>query len=96
MSGWWRSILLLVVYVLAEWGCYRIGGDTGAFLYVTSHFIVMPLAALCFGVLTIIRVARTGGFKRRALELSSLSIPAAIILIAFSGHPGLSRYFDAF
>jgi hypothetical protein len=96
MSGWRGSILLLVMYVLAEWGCHLLGGDTGALLYVTSHFIVMPLAALCVGVLSIIRVARMPGFKRKVLELSSLSIPAAIILIAVSGHPGLSRYLGAF
>ena len=96
-GGWPVSILLLILYVASEWGSrYLIGGDSGAFLYVTSHFIVMPLLSIVIIVLTTIRVVRTPGTSQRILVFSSIAIPCAILLIAVSGSPGLSRFFAHF
>jgi hypothetical protein len=41
--GWPASTLLLICDAGGEWLCIRaIGGDDGAFLFVTLRFILMP------------------------------------------------------
>jgi len=96
-AGWPISILLLVLYVCSEWGTrYLIGGDLGAFLYVTSHFIVMPALSIAVIAMSVVRVVRAPGISRKLLVFSSVTIPAAILIVAISGDPGLSRFFGHF
>jgi hypothetical protein len=96
LGPWQISALLLMLYLGSECGTYLIGGDRGAFLYVTTHFVVMPLISLGAIVVIAILSARTSTPGKRLLLLSSVVIPVAIIAIAATGHPGLSRLFGSF
>lgn len=96
LSGWQLSGLLLVLYVTSEWGTYFIGGNHGAYLYVTTHFVVMPLLSVLTIVLTTVRTFHTPTTQNKVLLFSSLVIPCAIILIAITGKPGISIFFGKF
>ena len=93
LGGWRGSILLLVVYVIVEVGTGLLGGDWGAFLYVTFHFVVMPTLSLGVILLTTaVTVRQQATVWKRVAVLASVIIPAAIIGLATSGEPGLSRF----
>ena len=97
LCGWLGSILLFVCYVATEFGSrYLINGSAGAFAYVTTHFIVMPLISVILISSTIRKALRTFGTGKKALLLASIVVPCAIILIAATGDPGLSRFMDRF
>ena len=92
-GGWKGSALLLAVYVILDVGTGLLGGDWGAFLYVTFHFGVMPILSL--GVILVtaaVTVRQEATVWKRVAVLASVMIPAAIIGVAASGEPGLSRF----
>ena len=45
-SGWTGALILLIIYLASEFGTVALGGDFGAFMYVTLHFIVNPLLSV--------------------------------------------------
>jgi len=77
---------LLVAFVISEIFTYKIGGDTGAFAYVTMHFVVMPLCSVYLSVLTIIRIYRCRQAKDMIVLLVSLVIPITIFYFGISGN----------
>jgi len=92
-GGWRGSILLLAAYVILEVGSGLLGGDWGALLYVTFHFIVMPILSLGLMLLTVtLTLRQSASVWNRLAALGSLIIPAAIIGLAVSGAPGLSCF----
>ena len=96
-GGWQGSLLLVVIYVFLEVGTSLLGGDWGAFLYVTFHFIVMPLLALGVILVTLIlALVQQGTLWARVVIFGSVIVPAAIIGLAFSGEPGLARLLPPF
>lgn len=96
-GGWRGSVLLLAIYVLLEVGSRLLGGDWGAFLYVTFHFIVMPILALGVTLVTVaLALGQEATLWKRLGLLASVIIPAAIIGLAVSGEPGLARLLPPF
>jgi phosphoglycerol transferase MdoB-like AlkP superfamily enzyme len=85
LGGWYGSLILLFAYLASEVGYGRLGGDWGGFLYVTFHFIIMPLGSICIIILTFIRICRKGTLINRLLTIFSIVIPLTIILIAVTG-----------
>jgi len=97
LVGWKGSVLLLLVYVILEVGTGLLGGDWGAFLYVTFHFVVMPILSLGVILVTIaVTLRQEATMWKRVAVLASVIIPAAIIGLAASGEPGLSRFLPPF
>lgn len=85
LGGWYGSLILLFAYLASEVGYGRLGGDLGGFLYVTFHFIIMPLGSICIIILTFIRIYRKGTLINRLLTLFSIVVPITIIYIAVTG-----------
>jgi hypothetical protein len=91
-GGWPASLLLAILYVALELGSFLIGGDSAGFLWVTVHFVVMPLLSLLVLLFNLIQTYRTSGVVRKAIVLSSSVVPVAIIFIALTGEPTLARF----
>jgi len=97
LGGWPGSILLLLIYVILEVGSSLVGGDWGAFLYVTFHFIVMPILAVGAILATLARaVGQQATVWKTIVTLGSVIIPLGIIGLAVSGEPGLTRLLPPF
>ena len=95
--GWPASTLLLICNVVAEWFCIRaVGGDAGGFLFVTVHFVLMPVLSLSLLVFTTIRAVRTAGMLKKAAAFSSVIVPCLILWIAITGDLGFARLFLPF
>jgi hypothetical protein len=93
LAGWPGAGILAAVYVLVEILAIRgIGGNSGGFLFVTWHFGLAPLLAAAASVLTIVAAASSRSLAKRLLMISSLVVPALIIMSALTGHPGLLRF----
>ena len=91
--GWPASAVLLAFYSVSEWLCWRIGGDSGAFMFVTLHFVMMPLLSVALVVMIVVQTLRAKSWSRKLSLLSSVFVPALIVLIAVRGDPGLVRLF---
>lgn len=94
--GWPASVLLLLLNVTSEFICVHLGRDAGPFLWVTVHFILMPLLSIALIVLIFIRTFRTPGVYRKLLVFSAASIPCLILLITARADLGFSRYLGNF
>jgi hypothetical protein len=90
-NGWKGAFLLLVLYLFSEIGFVKLGGDTGAFLYVTIHFILMPLLSILLIIFTIRRIYYASGVKKKLLLAGSVIIPAFIVFIAVTGDTTLPK-----
>jgi hypothetical protein len=84
-GGWSGSLILLIVYLASEVGFSLLGGDWAGFLFVTFHFIVMPIGSILIIILTFIKIYRERTIINRLITFCSVIIPVAIILIAASG-----------
>lgn len=85
------SLTLLIIYISSEKICETIGGDTGAFLYTTNHFILMPILSiilLAFLAILFSRKPLTTGASWLAL---SATVPLGILFIAITGNPIMFR-----
>jgi hypothetical protein len=72
--------------------CVRaIGGDAGGFLFVTLHFVLMPLLSLALLVLITFRAVRSAGMMKKAAMLSSAIVPCLILWAAITGDLTLIR-----
>ena len=56
--------LLLALFLLLEMGPPKMGGDSAAFLYVTFHFIVLPVLSICLLVATGFKAYHTKDINR--------------------------------
>jgi hypothetical protein len=92
-GGWPASLILTFLYFASELGSFAVGGDAGGFLWVTFHFVLMPLLSLGVLCWAVVRTLRTTGAVRKFVVLSSSVIPVAIIFVAITGEPGLARFF---
>lgn len=86
MGGWKASLILGVAYVLAEFATYKAGGDLGAFLYVTMHFVLMPLASMFVIGATAVRVLSMETMLQKLVGCGAIIVPATIIFLAFTGN----------
>jgi hypothetical protein len=72
------------------------GGVTGQFMWVTLHFIVMPILSAVLLVLICVRVFRERGIARKLILFGSVSLPSLVILLAFRTDPGTLQLFGPF
>lgn len=77
--------MLIVVVWLAEVVPGWMGGDLGSFLYVTLHFILVPLLSLCIAVLTVVKTSQVKAVSKKFWTLLSLVVPVAIVYLAVTG-----------
>lgn len=84
-GGWSGSLILLLVLAVTEMGSYAVGGDWGAFLYVTFHFILIPLFALLVLVATGIKTYRIERQLPRVVNVLAVIVPLTILYITISG-----------
>lgn len=84
-GGWTGSFILLMVLLLTEIGSYIIGGDWGAFLFVTFHFILIPLFSMFVLCITGIKVYKMQKQLSRIGTFLSVIIPLSILYIAITG-----------
>ena len=74
-----------------------LGGDWGAFFYVTFHFIVLPILSLGVILVTLaVTLRQKVTIWKRVAILGSLLIPVVIIGLAVSGDLGLARLLPPF
>ncbi len=88
-SGWRAAGVLLIGILLVEVGLSKMGGDSAAFLYVTFHFIVVPLWSVCVLIATVLNAFRIKIVSARVLTLSSIIIPIFLLYITCSGNTWL-------
>jgi hypothetical protein len=95
-GGWRGSALLLAGHLALEAGSRLLGGDWGAFVYVTGHSVVVPILSVGMILVTLGMTLRSEGKTwARAATLSSVVVPAALLALAASGEPGLARLLPA-
>jgi len=85
MGGWKVSLILGVAYLLAEFATYKIGGDLGSLLYVTMHFVVMPIASMVVIGATLFRAMSMDTILKKLTACGSLVVPATILALACTG-----------
>lgn len=74
-------IILVSIILISELGAVQYGGDTGAFLWTTFHFVINPILSVAYIVLTITKWIRV---KEKARYLYTLGIAVALMYIYFS------------
>ena len=94
--GWPASIALFAADCVAEWTCRFMGGNLGPFMWVTLHFIIMPILSAALLVLICVRVFAEKGVKRKLILFGSVSLPSLIILLALRTDPGTLKLFGPF
>jgi len=92
--GWKGSLILIVVYISSEFGFPKLGGDWSAFLYVTFHFVLLPVLSLFIIVMTTVAVIQAHGQTEKAILFSSLIVPIFIIVVAVTGTTYFAKLLD--
>jgi uncharacterized membrane protein len=72
------------------------GGNLGPFMWVTLHFIIMPILSAVLLVLISVRVLAEKGTTRKLILFGSVSLPSLIILLALRTDPGTLKLFGPF
>ena len=83
-AGFVCSLVFIFWVLLSEYTSMFIGGDFGAFLYVTIHFIVNPLLGLSIAIFIIWPSLQQP--KQKYLFLLSAIVPIAVTSIGLSGN----------
>ena len=91
VGGWFGAAILIVVFLLSEFIPVWIGGDLGGFLYVTFHFILVPLLSICVVVLTVIKTFQIKAVGKKLGTFLSAVVPIAILYLAVTGSAWLPR-----
>jgi hypothetical protein len=91
---WTASALLLLVNIAGDWLFLRaMGGDSGAFLFVTLRFVVVPALCIALIAYATVTAVRATGALRRLSALSAALVPCVLLLIAVTGDDGFLRWF---
>lgn len=77
------SLVLIFWVLFSEYASMFIGGNLGAFLYTTFHFIVNPLLGLSIAIFIIWHSLQQP--KQKYLFLLSAIVPIAVTYIGISG-----------
>ena len=93
-TGWKGSLILLAAYMASEFGFPKIGGDWSAFLYVTFHFVLLPILSLLVIGMTTVAIIKANGKSDRAILFSSLLVPIFIIIVAATGTTYFAKMLD--
>jgi lipopolysaccharide export LptBFGC system permease protein LptF len=87
LLGGWRGLFLLVIFILAtELFSSRVGGDTGAFLFVTFHFIISPLFCITHILITLINSTYQKSSGHKLIYLIPAFITGGIFYILVTGN----------
>ncbi len=93
-GGWSGSVILVIALLLPEIGSYIIGGDWGSFLFVTFHFILIPLFSIFVLCITIIKVYKMQKHLSRIVAFLSVIIPLSILYIVITGSTVLMEFLN--
>ncbi len=93
LGGWSGSAILLLVLVISEMGSHIIGGDWGAFLYVTFHFILIPIFSVIVVGVTGFKVNKMQQQLPRVVSSLAVIIPLSIIYLTVTGSTWLTELF---
>jgi hypothetical protein len=85
LRGWIGALALAIVYLATEFALFSIGGDWGAFLYVTFHFILGPIMSLVVLIATLLALRTPNTWPARGLLLLSTVVPFIILYLAITG-----------
>jgi hypothetical protein len=77
------ACVLGLVILLDEGILVLCGGDLGAFLWTTFHFIFNPIFCLIYVILTVIKILRTEETRYRAIYSILILLAIAYIYIYF-------------
>ncbi len=91
-GGWSGSFILLLVFLITEIGSSIIGGDWGAFLYVTFHFILIPFFGVCVLGITMIKAYKAQKQLPKVVTFLSIVIPLGILYITITGSTWLTNF----
>lgn len=93
-GGWSGSFILLLILLLTEVGSYIIGGDWGAFLYVTFHFILIPFLSIFVLGITGIKIYKMHKLLSRVITFIAISIPLSILYVTITGSTVLLKFLN--
>jgi len=86
LGGWSGSLILTFLLLLTEIILNIIGGDQGAFMFVTFHFILIPLLSIIVLVITGIKICKIQERTQKIIILTSIIIPISILYISITGN----------
>lgn len=81
MGGFSGLLILLIIILFDELVTVQCGGDAGAFLWTTFHFIVNPILCLIYIIVTIFKAIHT---RSKTRYFYPLGIAVAILYIYLS------------
>lgn len=87
-SGWVPALWLLGATIAIDGGCWIAKGRLAAFVFVTYHFVVMPVAAIVCIASTVVGSVRGRRDYRENpfLGVVSIVIPGVLLYSALSGN----------
>ncbi len=91
-GGWSGSLILVLFLLISEIGSGIIGGDWGAFIYVTLHFVLIPFFSIAVLLVTIFKVYKLQKQVQKIITVTSVVIPLMILYLTITGSTLLSKF----
>ena len=89
-EGWTGAAVLAASYVVAQVLWYVLGGYAGLLAFLVWNVVLGPLLMLLVTSLTVRAALTATSLSRRLVVLSSLAVPAVIILLTLRA---VARFF---
>ena len=86
-------MLLAAAIAIDEVASVYLGGNLGAFLWTTFHFILNPILCVIYIVFTIVKGIRARSLKLGIVYLILILLALAYIYIAFTGNIWWPEFF---
>jgi len=86
LGGWSGSLILLFLLLSTEIILNIIDGDWGAFMFVTFHFVLIPLLSIIVLIITGLKVYKIQDKLQKIIILTSIIIPISILYISITGN----------
>ena len=86
LGGWSGSLILAFLLLVTEVSLHFIGGDWGAFLFVTFHFVLLPVMSVIVLLITGFKIYKMQERMQKIMTLMSISIPLGILYISVTGN----------
>ncbi|MEN8135372.1 MAG: hypothetical protein ABFS18_07515 [Thermodesulfobacteriota bacterium] len=78
-------LILYAVVLFDELGSVLLGGDSGAFLWTTFHFVINPLLCSIYLILTVLKMINKKD-KYRWFSITGIALALFYLYIAVSGN----------
>lgn len=86
LGGWSGSLILAFLLLVTEIILNIVGGDWGAFMFVTFHFILIPLLSIIVLITTGFKIRKIQGGMGKLITLTSIIIPIGILHLSTTGN----------